>query len=363
MAAKDVSDLLGSSETSYAGSIPARATNVELATKRLDGFEIGPGAVFSFNKALGGATIANGFKVGYGITLKDGQAETIESVAGGICQVSTTLFQAAYWAGLPFVERHYHLYWISKYGKPPKGALGFDATVDEPSLDLKFRNTTGNPIRIDSWIQDQSIGFKIFGVEPGWEVFSSKPDVSNVVKTNTEVVRQYDPSLAAGQELWVEAAEDGFTVQVTRTVKEKSGKTVDEYTFKNRYLPARNVILVGTPQATATPKATETPEPQPTAEPTKPPPSPTAKPTTGNGSTTTPGKVRVPNVVGMSEAQGKAAISKAGLANSYTNYQGKDQLPDNVRKAVPIGTILSQTPAAGSEVNPGTTVLVAVRKD
>ncbi len=366
LTAKEVGDLLGSAETSYAGSIAARAHNVELATERLDGTAIAPGDVFSFNRALGGASIAKGFKIGYGITMKDGQAETIESVAGGICQVSTTLFQAAYWAGLPIVERYYHLYWISKYGKPPKGALGFDATVDEPSLDFKFRNTTDHFLRIDSWVKGQSIGFRIMGVEPGWEVFSSKPNVTNVIPKKTEIVRQEDPSMSPGQELWVETAEDGFTVEVTRTVKDKAGKQIDEYTFRHRYLPARNVILVGTKGATPTPAATPTAEP--TLEPTAAPPTATSAPakpapTPPPAGRTASGNIIVPNVVGLPEAQGKAAIAQAGLANSYTNYQGKDQLPDAVRNRVPVGTILSQTPAGGAEVKPGTTVLVAVRKD
>src|SRR5947207_1158555 len=80
-----------------------------------------PPEVFSFNEAVGPTTLATGFRVGYGITSNGDRPQTVPSVGGGICQVATTVFQAAFWAGLPFVERHYHLYWISRYGVAPSG--------------------------------------------------------------------------------------------------------------------------------------------------------------------------------------------------------------------------------------------------
>ncbi|HEX2173620.1 MAG TPA: VanW family protein, partial [Dehalococcoidia bacterium] len=83
-------DVLGRGQTSYAGSIPARAHNVELATKRLDGVMVPPGGIFSFNKALGPSTLDAGFQIGYGITLSNDRPRTVPSVAGGICQVATT---------------------------------------------------------------------------------------------------------------------------------------------------------------------------------------------------------------------------------------------------------------------------------
>src|SRR5579884_2152033 len=107
-------DKLGVAVTSYAGSIPERAWNVELAAKRLDGAKVPPGGIFSFNQAVGPTTLKAGFRIGYGITMSDDKPETVPSVAGGICQVATTVFQAAFWAGFPFVERHYHLYWIAR---------------------------------------------------------------------------------------------------------------------------------------------------------------------------------------------------------------------------------------------------------
>ena len=347
-------DRLGSAQTSYAGSIPERAWNVELAAKRLDGTKVPPGGVFSFNQAVGPTTLKAGFKIGYGITIKDDRPETVPSVAGGICQVATTVFQAAYWAGFPFVERHHHLYWIPRYGQPPSGRTGFDATVDDPGVDLRFRNTTDDWIRLNSWFDGAHVGFVIRGVDPGWDVEVGKPRLSDVVKTSPEVVRQEDPTMPAGRQLDVEHAEDGFKVTVGRLVK-LDGKVIDEYVFTNSYRPSRNVVLVGTKGATPTPAAV-TPTPAPPTQ-TTPAPTPTRAP-----GRPADGRATVPSLVGLPEAQARKLVEQAGLNNTYTNYQGPDQVPKAALEAVPVGHVLSHTPAAGAAVAPGTTVYLAVRK-
>jgi hypothetical protein len=242
--AERLSDVLGSAQTSYAGSIPERAWNVELAAKRLNGTKIAPGELFSFNQAVGPTTLAAGFRVGYGITSNNGRPETVPSVGGGICQVATTVFQAAFWAGLPFEERHYHLYWIPRYGVAPSGRTGMDATVDDPGVDLTFRNTTNDWIRLESWVDGANVGFTLKGVDPGWKVEATQPVISSVVKTSQAPVRQYDSSMPAGKELWVEHAEDGFTVSMKRRVS-LDGKLIDDWAFTNVYQPSRNVLLVG----------------------------------------------------------------------------------------------------------------------
>jgi hypothetical protein len=355
-------DRLGSAQTSYAGSIPERAWNVELAAKRLDGTRVPPGGVFSFNQAVGPTTLMAGFKIGYGITIKDDRPETVPSVAGGICQIATTVFQAAFWAGFPFVERHHHLYWIPRYGRPPSGRVGFDATVDDPGVDLKFQNTTDDWIRLNSWFDGANVGFVIRGVEPGWDVEIGKPRVVDVVKTSPALVRQEDPTMPAGRELDVEHAEDGFTVTVGRFVKLK-GKVIDEYVFTNTYRPSRNVVLVGTKGATPTPPAaTPTPAPPQPPEGTQGAAPTPAKAPRPEGTRLADGKIAVPALVGLSEAQARKLVDQAGLNNTYPNYQGPEQVPKPALESVPVGHVLSQTPAPGTAVAPGTTVYLAVRK-
>jgi hypothetical protein len=365
-------DVIGASKTSYAGSIAARAWNVELAVEKLDGTIIEPGEVFSFNRSVGAMTTSAGFRTGYGITIRNDQPETIPSVAGGICQVATTVFQAAYWAGLPIVARSYHLYWIPKYGTPPSGRPGLDATVDAPGPDLRFKNTTDDWLRIDAVADGANVYFELRGVDPGWKVEVSQPRVYDRVRPNPAVVRRPDYTLPPGQEIEVEHAEDGFRVAMTRLVK-LGDKVVDEYSFDNYYRPARTVVLVGTryvapaakPEESPTPEAPAEGPPAPAAPAAAPPPPATpvpAKPAPPANPPARDGQPRVPSVVGLPEASARAAIDAAGLANAYTNYQGADVLPKHVLDAFPPGHVVSQSPGPGTPAAPGSRVLIAVRK-
>ena len=157
--------MLGRAATSYAGSSPPRGHNVRLATSKLNEIWVAPGGVFSFNQEIGPTTVDAGFQRGFGINLKDGR---VDPVAGGVSQVSSTLFQAVYWAGLEIVERWPHIHWDQRYGEPPSGSLGLDATVDDPAIDFKFRNTSGYWIRIEVEAGDSAIAFTIYGLDPGW---------------------------------------------------------------------------------------------------------------------------------------------------------------------------------------------------
>src|SRR5205823_4292954 len=87
-------ELIEQSSTTYAGSIPERAHNVELAASRLNGTVVAPGQTFSFNEALGPQTLDQGFQWAWGIAGGAGGAQTVPSVGGGICQVATTLFRS-----------------------------------------------------------------------------------------------------------------------------------------------------------------------------------------------------------------------------------------------------------------------------
>ena len=358
-----VNELLGQSITSYAGSIASRAHNVRRATDLVNGATVAPGAVFSFDAQVGDQSVANGFTVAYGIINVKGVPKTVPAIAGGICQVATTLFQSVYWAGLPIVRHYHHLYWIAHYGQPPYGQVGLDATVDFLPVDFAFRNTTSDWLRIEGAYDSTHVHFRVYGVDPGWKVTSSPTKVTNVVKTDRATVRQEDPSQPAGYELWIEEAEDGFDATIERLVT-KNGQTVDRYLFTNHYEPARNVLAVGTKGAKPTAVPTNTPIPvSPTVAP---PATPMAKPT----APPTPivyvlpdGQVRVPSLVGMPEAQAKALVSNVSLQNTYTNYQGQGSVPDQNLKQVAVGAVLSQNPTPGSIVPKGTTIYLAVRKN
>ena len=257
--------------TVYGDTGADRQHNLRLAASRLNGVLLAPGETFSFNKALGPTTLKDGYRMAWGIISTPTGHETIPSEAGGICQVSTTLFQAALAAGVKIDQRTEHLYWMPRYGKPPLGKTGLDSTVDgsgsPDTLDFKFTNTTPNWLAIEARTDAMNLYFALWGTTTGWRVEVGEPVITNVVKTDPTVRRQYDESLRPGEEVWAEVAQDGFDVSVNRKVWD-GDRLLDQYVAKSRYRPANNVVRYGpTPVATATPTTRPDASARPSATP------------------------------------------------------------------------------------------------
>ncbi len=230
--------------TSFAGSIPEKAHNIRLAAQRLNGVVIPPGGVFSFNQEVGPTTLGAGFEWGFGIEASAGGARTVPSVAGGICQVATTLFQRVFWAGFPLIERHWHLYWIPAYTS--RSLVGLDATVDADSgLDFRWSNPTNSYILIQSATDDSNVYFGLYGSPRDWKVSVDQPSITHRVAADPAPVAQTEPTLPWGRILPVEAARDGFDVALTRTVTREDGQP-RTLKLESSYAPSRNVTLVGT---------------------------------------------------------------------------------------------------------------------
>jgi vancomycin resistance protein YoaR len=251
-----IRDRLGLGKTPYAGSIPNRKHNVELAVERLDGALVPPDGVFSFNTATGAQTVANGYLQGFGIALvggKDdgsGQYRAVPSVGGGICQVSTTVFQAVYQAGLPLEERNWHAVWLPNYGPPnsPTGMKGLDATVDDQAgLDFKFQNTTGGWLAIEATADGTWVTVALRGVDPGWTIKNDPPIIGNPKPANTAVATEKTHDLPAGQRVLIEAREDGFDALHHTVVTDRGGKMLRDKSFKSSYAPAQELWQVGVP--------------------------------------------------------------------------------------------------------------------
>lgn len=243
-----IRDRLAHGTTEYGSSSPARFHNVELASSRVNGAMVPPGGTFSFNVAVGPVTFDSGYRTGYGIVATNGSISTIPSVGGGICQVATTVFQSAFWAGMPIEERSWHLYWIPRYGQPPSGMKGLDATVDpDYDLDFKFTNTTNDWIALRALYDGAYLTFELWGTNQGWQVDASQPTITNIRPASQEMVYEQSSELPAGQSVFVEHAEDGFDASIHRVVR-KDGQVIHEQTFFSTYAPARNVTLVGTGQ-------------------------------------------------------------------------------------------------------------------
>jgi vancomycin resistance protein YoaR len=239
-------ELIEESTTPFIGAIPEKAHNIQLAAERLDGVVVPPGATFSFNKEVGPTTLEAGFQWGFGLTTEgQGGVHTVPSVAGGICQVATTLFQSVFWAGYPVEERYSHAYWIPAYAS--RGVVGLDVTVDpDANLDFKWTNATSDYVLIQSGVQGDTVEFALYGKRPGWRVEVDPARTSNPRPSDPTPIRQEEPGLAWGSSLQVESPRDGFDVDVTRRVTPVGGGEPRTLRLHSSYAPSRSVTLVGT---------------------------------------------------------------------------------------------------------------------
>jgi hypothetical protein len=137
-------DVIAEGGTYYGDSSGPRRQNVELASSRLTGWLVPPGGVFSYAENIGPIDLASGYETGYGIVEQDGQFITAPVIGGGICQVSTTIFHAAFWAGLPIEERYQHPYYLRTYGEAVSGLPGLDAMVN---IERTGRSTSSSATR------------------------------------------------------------------------------------------------------------------------------------------------------------------------------------------------------------------------
>jgi vancomycin resistance protein YoaR len=231
--AMDINGLVSSYETFYGGD-PNRIHNVQLVSHLIDKHVIAPGETFSFNGATGARTEDKGFKEAPVII--NGELKT--GLGGGVCQVSTTTFNAAYEAGLPIVSRTNHALYISHY---PQGR---DATVNYPDTDLKFTNDTGHWLLLRTWVGSSSLTVALYGTPVHRRVVS---ETSPLVVTGPPPVRKVkDPSLFVGQTVVEESGSPSLKTSNKRTVYDASGKLLLDTTFYSSYRGEMRVIRVGT---------------------------------------------------------------------------------------------------------------------
>ncbi|MDO8638439.1 MAG: VanW family protein, partial [Candidatus Daviesbacteria bacterium] len=233
-----ITDLLGSGQSNFAGSIENRIYNIALASSRINGYLIDPGATFSFNKTEGDISTNSGYKQAY--VIKEGR--TVLDDGGGVCQVSTTLFRAVLNSGLPVLKRVAHAYRVGYYeqGYPP----GLDATVFSPSVDFQFKNDTGSYVLIQAQVLGKSLTIDLYGASDGRITTLTKPIISDQTPPPPDL-RQDDPTLPRGQVKQVDWSAWGANVSFSRTVT-RNGEVLLNETWKSAYKPWQAIYLVGT---------------------------------------------------------------------------------------------------------------------
>jgi len=234
--------LISVGQSDFTGSTPDRLQNIKAATARFHGLVVPPRSGFSFLDYLGHVTVANGYTQSWIILGR----ETILGPGGGVCQVSTTCFRAAFWGGFPIVERWPHTYRVSWY-EPP---LGLDAAVFSPDTDMQFTNDLDTPILILTEVDEANakLYFRFYGAPLERTVSMEGPITANPVPAGPSVIIQ-DSSLAPGQRVVEEWAHDGIDVTIYRIVEGTDGTLVRDEIF-SRYVPWAGRYRVGPPAET-----------------------------------------------------------------------------------------------------------------
>lgn len=257
---------LSSYTTPNAGTAD-RISNLRLAVSILDGTLVAPGGVFSLNGRVGERTVERGFRSAP-VIIND---EYEEAVGGGVSQVATTVFNAAWEAGLKITERNPHSLYISRY------QLGRDATVNYPDLDLKFRNDTPKWVLVAGASDGAGITVSLYGGGPKRRVESGEATMR--ITGPAPVKRVKDPTLRKGRTHVVAEGSPARATSVTRTVYDAQDKVIYDETWNTSYRGEYRVIQVGTkPPPKAKPKPKPKQKPVPPAPPTVSGPTTTAPP-------------------------------------------------------------------------------------
>ncbi|MDP4092768.1 MAG: VanW family protein [Bacillota bacterium] len=222
---KNISSVISSTTTIFNEGDVNRSSNIALACKRINGTILLPGEVFSMNDALGPRTIENGF-LEAGVIYKN---ELIKGPGGGICQATTTLYDAVLLSKLQIVERSHHSMPLA-YVQP-----GQDATIAENLLDFKFKNNTGYPVCISSEASGSKLNVRILGI---------KPEYKYGVKLKSEILKETPPqgqdyviddTVPIDQFVLSREAKNGIRVVVYRDTYDSDNILIDHEKISDDY--------------------------------------------------------------------------------------------------------------------------------
>ncbi|MHB8631828.1 MAG: VanW family protein [Candidatus Limnocylindria bacterium] len=209
---------VGTFTTTYPASA-ARHANITLGAMQLNDVVVAPGEAFSFWAMLGPVTVGRGYTFA-GAIINNRSDENV--IGGGLCQVSTTLFNAVARAGYEILERHAHGYYIDRY------PLGFDAAVFEPGVDFRWRNDTAYPVLIKAYPYAAALRFDLISVPTGRRVVIGAP--VQWALTDPAPDQPADPAYPPGAVVQGRDVSRSWTVWQGDTV-------VHDQTFASQYAP------------------------------------------------------------------------------------------------------------------------------
>jgi len=230
---RGIEKIIAVGESNFTGSSSARRQNIAAAKELFNGVIIKQGKSFSFNSFLGDISEEKGFV--RELVIKGNETE--KELGGGVCQVSTTAFRAAFSGGLPITSRRNHSYAVSYY-KP----FGLDAAIYVGSLDFRFRNDTPGDILIQTFIEKDNLFFIFYGTDDGRKTVLNGPFISDYKKAPDAIVYETE-DLPPGEITQISGSHDGFRAEWIRKI-EKDG-IVENETFVSNYRPWSARIFKG----------------------------------------------------------------------------------------------------------------------
>lgn len=235
-------DLLATFSTRFDGSNYNRNTNIKLAAKKVNGTVILPGEKFSFNTIVGSRTIEAGFKEGTAYV----GGKVVPDIGGGVCQVSSTIYNTALLANMQIVERSNHMFTTGYV------AASRDATVYYGSLDFVFKNSRKYPIKMVASANGGVCKVSIYGIkeEKEYEVIIQSKITSYI---NPTTIYKEDPTLEEGKEIVEQTAITGCRSEGYKILK-LNGKIVSQTLLsKDTYKSRNKIVRRGTKKTTTTP--------------------------------------------------------------------------------------------------------------
>ena len=227
-------DVLGTATTTVSGT-GVRKGNVKLSGSLVNGTVLNDGDLFDYNLVVGERTAARGF----GAAASYVNGETVDTIGGGICQTSSTIYLAALLSNLEIVERYNHRYW------PGYVTLGMDATVSWGGPEFRFRNNTGYPIRIDVAYDHSRLTVTILGTKTDDTYVEMTHRVLGTTEYETEYVETEE--LPWGEQRQQQSGYRGYEVVTYRNVYDGSGRLLSsEEEARSSYKSRNRIILTGT---------------------------------------------------------------------------------------------------------------------
>ena len=224
---------LSMSTTKYDSTNVNRATNLEIAVNKINGTVLAPGEIFSFNKVVGERTAKSGFKEA--IIYADGELDY--GLGGGICQVSSNLYNTVLKANLEIVERKNHSMTVNYL------PIGCDATVSYGSVDFKFKNSRSYPIKIVATINSGVITISIYGIKEENE-YTVDIITETLQKEDFETVYERTSSVPEGTEIIKQTGKYGYKCS-TYKVLYQNGKMVSKTLLStDTYKPQKQIVQV-----------------------------------------------------------------------------------------------------------------------